>query len=80
MGDKNFNLASENHKELWEEGVFGLDRYEGSHCHTYNPANTSYAGFTGEMYAYLGHAGANYQDDYIQGYTIYIHEKDQFWT
>ena len=42
MENKKFNLASENCKEHWEEGVFSLDQYEGRHCYTYNPTNRSY--------------------------------------
>ena len=48
------NLASQEHSDLWSEGIFSLDESSSGHCHTYNPANDSLAGNLGQFIAFLG--------------------------
>ena len=49
-----YNLASDMHKDLWNEHIFSLASLSGGHCHTYNPKNRSLAGHNGQFYAKLG--------------------------
>ena len=48
------NLASNLHSQLWSEHIFNLDTFSNGHCHTYDPANSSFAGRRGQFYAMLG--------------------------
>ena len=48
------NLASQAHSDLWNEGIYSLDKSSSGHCHTYNPANSSVAGHLGQFHAFLG--------------------------
>ena len=48
------NLASQDHGNLWSEGIYSLDGGSSGHCHTYNPANSSVAGHLGQFHAFLG--------------------------
>ena len=49
-----FNLASRQHSDLWDEHIFMLYESSSGHCHTYNPANSSFARNRGQFYAFLG--------------------------
>ena len=54
LGTGAWNLAGEQHGEMWGEGVYRLDEESSGHCHTFNPANISYSGYRGQFYALLG--------------------------
>ena len=49
-----YNLANEEHSDLWKENIFMLKSLSSGHCHTYNPENYSLAGNRGQFYAMLG--------------------------
>ena len=49
-----YNLASQEHTDLWSEDIFILDSGSSGHCHAYNPANHSLAKANGGFYALLG--------------------------
>ena len=54
MKKTHHNLASKHHSQLWSEHIFNLDTFSNGHCHTYDPANSSFAGRRGQFYAMLG--------------------------
>ena len=49
-----FNLASIENDDLWSEDIFRIQIYSSGHCHTYNPADSSFSGDRGSFYAKLG--------------------------
>ena len=55
------NLASQEHSDLWSEGIYSLDKSSSGHCHTYNPANSSVAGHLGQFHAFLGTVANEYE-------------------
>ena len=54
MKKTHHNLASKHHSQLWSEHIVNLDTFSNGHCHTYDPANSSFAGRRGQFYAMLG--------------------------
>ena len=49
-----YNLASQEHDDLWSENIVSLEALASGHCHTYNPVNVSFSGNQGQFYTMLG--------------------------
>ena len=48
------NVASSDFDNLWEEGLYDLNKFASGHFHTYNPGFSSLAGFKGQLFILLG--------------------------
>ena len=46
------NVASSDFDNLWEEGLYDLNKFASGHFHTYNPGFSSLAGFKGQLFIY----------------------------
>ena len=68
-----YNLMRQ--EDIWNEEVYSMSAEESGICYTYNPPFPSQPGEENKFLAYLG----NREEVVIEGYYLYLHEKDQLW-